>query len=384
MNNNKKWLSVIAFLLIAFYRQFYLFGKSGSEFVGDEIQWNRDLTDNNLKDYLGIKDAGYFVFVSRLLFYIFVKSIGLTSFELHIVIVIIGSLSCASIIYLFQENSNNIHKFLVALVVGLYPTYDLLFWHNLSYFIFIPTLLITVNLDKNNRYFTNLGLIILFVWVAKPQLLISLALVIFAKSTIYFIQKHKIDFSILYIFLTLLLFIISRSDNSLPLQFTIKNFINLFFNFLYIPISLFTSVISAGLVGFLKMNDLFIIELIVKLILSCTTIMLTFLILSKYFKLDKIPKLRLVYFLSAATPIYLSFFVFKDSVFSNILFFDINCRSCVMSRHIFPLYTIILLFIISIFRNFRFLSLFIISQIFQSLVLVYYAYEYLFSAVLRV
>lgn len=381
----KKYLFLIAITIILLFRQFYLLNRGESKFVGDEIEWHNKLDTNNLPEYIKIKDAGYYVFTSRLIFYILVKVLGFSSFQLHSIIAIIASISCASLIYLLQDDLNNISKFFTAIAIGIYPTYDLLFWHNLSYFIFIPTILYAVKLDFTKNICGNLWLTFLILWVAKPQLLLSIASVLLLKNVLKFFHHQKNTFSVSYINIIIVfsLIAISRAEEQLPINIKIINIIYLILNSFYLPISFFIPIFSAGIVGYFKMLSIPSVEMVLKFFVSFATIWLGFKFKRNFSELDKTSRNSTIYFLLAALPIYLSFFVLKDSVLGNSIFFEINCRSCVLSRHIFPFYVLTMFVILSVLKNTVLAKVIILSQVIQILLLTVFAYEYLFSPVLK-
>ena len=378
-------LGICAFIIILYYRISILLSAHGKEYIGDENQWVNDLRTNNLPDYLKIKDAGYFVFISRLLLYIINGSVRLDGSKLHLCTAIIASVCCVSVIYLLRENFSNLTNFLLALVFGFYPTYGLLTWMNLSYYIFIPTLLIFLRLDlvKYKGLIKFASIFFLVMWVAKPQLLLSLGIILLIKNTVYIKRIQKFNFSFFILIFIIGLIIVSRFNTPIETAYDAKIFSHLFINLFYIPVSVLLPILSVALIGYLKMADIPFIEVGVKTILTFFSIVSFYSFGRRFVQMKSEFKFRLFTMLTVVFSIYLSFFAESNSTFGNTYFWNINCRSCVYDRHIFPFFIAIVLLILYCIRRKILINLFLAFILLQQIIITYFAYNYLFVPVLK-
>jgi hypothetical protein len=378
-------LAVCAFIIILYYRISILLSIHGKDYIGDENQWINDLRTNNLSEYLKIKDAGYFVLVPRLLLYIIYEFVQMDGRTLHLYTALIATGCSVSVIYLLRDNFSNLNTFLLALVIGFYPTYGLLTWMNLSYYIFIPTLLTFLRLDifKNKSLIKYASMIFLVTWVAKPQLLLSLGILLLIKNIVYTKRTQKLDFSLLILIVIFGLIIVSRFNTPIETANDTKIFSHLFVNLFYIPVSVLLPIVSVALIGYLKMAEITFIEAGLKTILSLFSIVSLYGFGRRFVHMKSEFRLQVLTILAVVFSLYLSFFAESNSIFGNTFFWDINCRSCVYDRHIFPFFITLVLLILYCIRRKILINLFLATLLLQQTVITYFAYDYLFVPVLK-
>lgn len=380
----KNLIALSAFILIATYK-YLLLGSARSYYIADEIQWMQSLKNSNFIDNLVEKDAGYFVFVSKLLLFALNQVVFLNAYYLHISTIFLTSLCCVSVIYLLSDKFKPKNSFILTLLIGTYPDFGLLTYMNISYFIFIPCLILVIrmNLLHKVKILDLITILILTIWVAKPQLLLVLACVILVKNIHFTTTSHKFSPTILVFFTASLLFGLSRFESPLPLMINSEVPLQIILNVFYIPISVFFPTISALLFGFFKMNELFSAVYPFKVAIAFFSFLIIIRSKKKFTSLDDNTKIYANLLLVSAIVLYLSFFLDPSSSFYSLYPWEINCRSCVYSRHIFPLFVVLLLLLLNIIKNKATITLVLLGLLFQQVTVTYLAYDYLFAPVLK-
>ena len=184
----------------------------------DETDWFRLANNSNLFKTASTLDAGYPTPILRITSWFFAKYLNSSFTLLHIFNLVVISICAASI--LFLKNGTLRTKISLILVITSYPSFDLLLYHNLSYWIFIPCLVILINMTNSNLKSVPIPHSILFILLittlSKPQLIVCILLFF-----IYFIiQRKNILLSFSSIIVITFFFISGRlNKSSLTLAF---------------------------------------------------------------------------------------------------------------------------------------------------------------------
>lgn len=147
----------------------------------DELLWVRQANTNNLTDTVLEPDSGYPTPILRLISYLVSNFSGFSFALLHVVGLLMISASVASLA--FSKKLSFESRLLVAGCVIAYPSFDLLLFHNISYWTFIPLFVILVDLlfqESNLTVKYSFSVLFLILSSAKPQLLVSIIILLFA------------------------------------------------------------------------------------------------------------------------------------------------------------------------------------------------------------
>jgi hypothetical protein len=155
----------------------------------DELSWFHLARTNSFFDTVATYDSGYPTPLLRGLSYLLSTLVTENFFVWHILVLLLISTSIASLA--FSRIMSNRSSIFVAAVIATYPSFDLLLLHNLSYWTFIPILVILTNFFEKERPFgslQSLRILILITLTAKPQILFALLVlsvtIIFAKKIV--------------------------------------------------------------------------------------------------------------------------------------------------------------------------------------------------------
>lgn len=378
-------IALFAFFLIAAYK-YLLLGSARDYYIGDEIQWMQTLKNSNFYDNVIEKDAGYFVFVSKLLLFVFNQIVFLNAYYLHISTIFLTSLCCVSVIYLLRDKLKPKNSFILTFLIGTYPDFGLLTYMNISYFVFIPCLILVIrmNLLYKIKILDLTVILILTIWVAKPQLLLVISCVVLVKNIYFTTTFHKFSPTILVFFTASLLFGISRFESPLSLMINTELPLQLILNVFYIPASVFFPTISALLFGFFKMNEIFSAVYPFKVAIVTFSFWIIMRSKRKFALLDNNTKIYSNLLLVSAIVLYLSFFLDPSSSFYSVYPWEINCRSCVYNRHIFPFFVVLLLLLLNFIKNNATVTFVLLGLLIQQVTVTYLAYDYLFAPVLKI
>jgi hypothetical protein len=89
-------------------------------------------------------------------------------------------------------------------------------------------------------------------------------------------------------------------------------------------------------------------------------------------------RIKTINLMSVVLVLYLSFFADKSSPLGGAFFWDINCRSCVYDRHIFPFYFALVLLLLSFMNKSKIIFTFLLCLLLQEIFVTIIAFDYLF------
>lgn len=346
-------------------------------FFQDEDKWFEGSKNYNLFEYSKINDSGYFTPILRIVGWIFFRVFGSNPTALHLFSALIASACCASIIILYPNNSQLYPKTISAFILGVFPSFDLLLYFNLSYFILIPTLLLSLRVKQKigKKQIMLLSLLILI--LAKPQLLVCILLVLTFKQ---YKSKFKTYFNSIPILLAILLLFISRANSdSISLELAPKN---LFFGLsalLQMPATLLFPIISIALEGYFRLNDLFFFLTIVQVFKVFGSCIIAYFLITKMNKSNISMNItNTAPFVLSIIPIYTSLFIFSNSGWSFDYFWNLNSTISLYSRHFFALVVVSTIIQYKILENFKVQKVVSILLLCQYLILSITAYDYLY------
>ena len=191
----------------------------------DELGWQKTALTKSFLHTLLSFDAGYPTPVLRALSYSLAQT-KIENFLLwHLSVLVIISLCTASLAFSRQGSLNK--NLMFGCLLATYPSFDLLLLHNLSYWTFIPLLVILTNImdidTKLNKRTTALILFLLFA-TDKPQILLC-SIVLF--SYLLFKKKiPKIESFFIFIILVVMLSLGRVSQSPITLEFDIESLVN--------------------------------------------------------------------------------------------------------------------------------------------------------------
>ena len=134
--------------LIFLYKTIMMWRSNIGTFFQGEETWLEGSENYSLLEYSQLKDSGYFTPILRITGWILFKVFGSSPTSLHLFSSFVASACCASIIILSPKNSKLFPKTISAFILGAFPSFDLLLYFNLSYYIFIPTLLLSLRSEQ--------------------------------------------------------------------------------------------------------------------------------------------------------------------------------------------------------------------------------------------
>ena len=363
------YISVSVF--IAIYRLIFMWRISLSEFYADERNWEEVSRSSNFISNAFTLDAGYFVPLTRSVFWIVSKFSSTPEIVIHLASCFIVGFCCSSLI-LFRNINVQIHKkIIIALCLGLYQSFDLLLWMNLNYYLFIVccfillnrlTMKIEVN-SKISKFFT----MVLMISLGKPQLSLSCCFLLFATLFVRgfrfkSISKWYFEIGLVISLVTSISF--SRlNSNYLELNVATENFLFAIAGILYIPFVVMVPILAIGnsKISEIINNPNYDLSFY---ILSTTFSIIVYLLL--YRNRAKNPKF-FSFFSFGMIPLYLSLFIFANTGWASNYFWNNSCISCMSSRHIFPVYFFALM-ILQLYSKNRFSNLLLVQILFLNVI----------------
>jgi hypothetical protein len=336
------------FSVISLWRIACLWRENINQFHQDEIAWYRDSTTSNFFEYVGIPDSGYPTPLLRAILWIASRALNGNPTYIHILSAVIVALCCTSLLLLRGCSKKDLT--VAAIALGCFPSSDLLLWHNLSYYGFIPLMVVFLNGISRSRtgYSTIVVMQILIIFSCKPQLLVANLAVLFLLAARHFRQNHSLAF--LYLassILPLFFLIVGRQDlHSLHLQIGSREFIIGLAALTIVPIAITLPAIFVGISGFLRMYSQSVLIFLLELTLVATQSLFFY---SKRTRIKSIiGSERKQITLVSAVPLYVSLFIFGNSTWGNDLFWQIRCTECLFQRHIFPLMVLLIFTLLEI------------------------------------
>lgn len=342
-----------------------------AEFYADEKNWAEVSRSSNFVSNAFTLDAGYFVPLTRSVFWIVSKFNSTPEIFIHLASCFIVGFCCSSLI-LFRNIKIRIYKkVIIALCLGLYQSFDLLLWMNLNYYLFIFSCFflfnrLTMKNDENSKT-SKIFAALIMISLGKPQL--SLCCCFLLLATLFVkgfrfrsISKWYFEIGLVISLVTSVLF--SRLNaNYLELDIAIENFLFAIAGILNIP---FVVIVPILAIGISKISE----------IINNSNYDLTFNILSIIFSIivylllyRNKPKnpIFLHFFSFGMIPLYSSLFIFSNTGWANNFFWNNNCISCMSSRHIFPVYFFAIMILQQYSKN-RFSNLLLLQILFLNVI----------------
>jgi len=376
------FVAILAWRILVLWR-----GQINDALWQDEISWNNSASSKTLLENVFLPDSGYPVPLYRLILWVFTKLSPEGYGWLHILSAAMAAASCSSIIILLRNLIKSLPLKVLALILGFFPTFDLLLFHNVAYFLFIPTfcfLYIRI-LRREFSFFDGLVLSLLIGFCTKPQLLVSI--LVGLLSLFYFLRTEPIRAIIrllLPLFSVIILILLGRiNSNELDLIWSFRNVCQSLVALLFIPSAIFLPAMSIGFIGFARMQN-YIILLWASMI---TLVVANCLFLARVISMgrsriqialndDKTQNSLMILLLLA--PIYISMFVFPNSGWASNFFWDNFCASCAYQRHWFPvMFLLILSMVVSSLKS-RLSSILMLGTLLQVSIIAIAAYPYLY------
>jgi hypothetical protein len=334
-----------------------------STFYADENNWYLNAANFGLYENIKTLDAGYFVPVTRFIFWITVRYSEVPQLAIHILSCIVAGFCVSSILLLKNIGMNYKNKFVIALCLGSFQSFDLLLWMNINYYVFIACILLLYNkmLDpiKSLRKKEILFLFVLLGSLGKPQLIVSCIVFL---CTILLIAKNQKGFKLIdekvtlcAIFFLACFLVFSRlNSQALELQLGIQNLFYAVAGLFKLPLSILFPLPIIGLTYFAKVFNNSFLDIFSNFIFIFASILIYIA------TINRMISRKFCIYIATISPIYMSLFVFANTGWASNYFWATACISCMSSRHIFPLYFLLILFI-GKFSKFKFILLALIQ-----------------------
>ena len=349
------------------------------QFYADEKNWLETSRSHNLITNAFMLDAGYFVPLTRTIFWIVSRFSSSPEIVIHLTGCLLVGFCCSSLILFRNINININKKVIIALCLGLYQSFDLLLWMNLNYYLFIVCCFILFNrlmMKKEIKSnIKNIFTILLMISLGKPQLSLSCCFLLIA---VFFMRDFRIrsirnwhfEVCLFTSLLTSVLF--SRlNSNHLELNLTSENFLFAIAGIFEIPFVLFVPILAIGNAKVAEIVNNSNYQLSTYTLSIFFSIILFSLL---YFKHPKNRKI-LQFFSFGIVPLYSSLFVFVNTGWANDYFWNNSCISCMSSRHLFPVYFLSIM-ILQLYEKNRFLIVLLFQML--SLNFIYFFNQQIF------
>jgi hypothetical protein len=340
--------------IIFVYRYFLMWRVPINEFYADEIDWVIAKSNRNILEYILLPDAGYPVPVTRVIFWSVTNSIENSALAIHLLSSLVASFCSASIILQKKLSIATTKKIIIAFSLGFYQAFDLLLWHQVNYYLFIPAsmyLLIHssrpegINLSKG-----SLSIVLLLIGLGKPQLVLSCLLILIIDISRQILRGTKLRkkqsevITLIYLFSSI---IVGRfSNQALELLIEPKNLLYAITGSLRMSATIVFPFFTVASLGFAKITDMTIVYFVVNLTITLVSVLLYIQMRRKNFvKLDRVNQDLIKVTLFAVIPIYFSIFLFINSGWSQNIFWNNECNSCMVGRHTYGIFMLFLLII---------------------------------------
>ena len=322
---------LVVSVFIALYRLIFMWRISPFQFYADEKNWLETSRSHNLITNAFMPDAGYFVPLTRTIFWIVSRFSSSPEIVIHLTGCLLVGFCCSSLILFRNINININKKVIIALCLGLYQSFDLLLWMNLNYYLFIVCCFILFNRMMMKKEIKsnikNIFTILLMISLGKPQLSLSCCFLLIA---VFFMRDFRIKsirnwYFEICLFTSLLTSILySRlNSNHLELNLTSENFSFAIAGIFEIPLVLFVPILAIGnakIAEIVNNSNYQLSSNILSIILSITLFLLL------YFKQPKNRK-YFQFFSFGIVPLYSSLFVFVNTGWANDYFWNNSCIS---------------------------------------------------------
>jgi hypothetical protein len=378
------------FLLVAVlfaWKIIFMWRGQSNIFYQDEANWVQNVSKKGFVANALTLDSGYPTPILRAGFWITIKFFSENPTAVHLVAALIASLCSASVILLLPFEVGFKRRISAALAIGIFPSFDLLLWFNLSYYFYIPTLIICMRFALRKRptnLFDYVLLTLLITSSAKPQLLASLMLIFLVKSRDYSFARWVTQRLYLFVLTASMILIGRFQSDSLPIDLTLEKLAYLGSALFVIPLAILFPIVSIGLTGFLRFLQLDWLFLVTQIALLTTgvlalskgLIMLKNSSSTKFFHSD-----ALKYVLIASLPVYSSIFVFLNSGWSFDYIWNAACTICLFQRHFFSIFVLGVVFIAFAVKSSRKVDYILLGISVQLAILSLSAYHQLYSPV---
>jgi hypothetical protein len=363
-NHNVFVIYISVSVFIAIYRLIFMWRVSFAEFYADEKNWAEVARSSNFFENAITPDAGYFVPLTRSVFWLASRFSSTPEIAIHLFSCFIVGFCCSSLI-LFRGIKVQIYKkVVIALCLGLYQSFDLLLWMNLNYYIFIVCSFfllnrMTMRIEVNNKISKTFAMLIM-ISLGKPQLSLSCCFLLLATLIVKGFRFRSISkwyFEIVLITSLFTSILFSRFNSSpLDLNIATENFLFAIAAILNVPFVVIAPILAIGNSKISETIDNSNFDLFFNILSMIFSIIL-------YLQLyrNKPRNLNfLLFFFIGMFPLYFSLFIFPNTGWANNFFWNNNCISCMSSRHIFPVYFFALMIMQSYSKN-RFTNLLLIQ-----------------------
>ena len=369
-----------AFSVISLWRATCLWRENINHFHQDEIAWYRDSTSHSFLEYVGMPDSGYPTPLLRAILWTASHAFNGNPTYIHILSVVIVALCCASVLLLRDSSKKDLT--VVAIALGCFPSFDLLLWHNLSYYGFIPLMVLFLNGMSRSRtgYLIFVVMQFLIVFSCKPQLLVADLAVLFLLAARYFRQNYSLAF--LYLASSILPFFLlmvgRQNSHSLHLQISPRGFVIGLMALAIAPIAITLPAIFVGLSGFLRIHSKTLLTTVLELTLVATQSVFLFPKRAHIKSIIDTQRKQIIFV--SGVPLYISLFIFGNSTWGNDLFWRVQCTECLFQRHIYPLVVLFVFSLLQVKNTFLRKSL-SYALLIQVLALGFFAYSALYSSI---
>ena len=343
---------LIVAILIFLWRLLFEWRGLISTPLSAEVGWIEDAKNYSFRKNLTIPDAGYPVPLLRSALWLVVHlTKNHAGIALHFLSLVIVCVSCGAVLFIKNTNIPRINLGLIALILGAFPPPDLLLWHNLSYFTFIPLIIVILNMqdapDESIKWYVSAtGILILF--TTKPQLLMAAGTLLI--SLLLLTKERGLQKLISYsavLGIIAILIVLGRSDNSqIALYVGMHQILYFLTSPFILPAAILFPVITMGFSAYsysIGNKELWNISQGTITIISALTTYLMFRTVIKVKKLDLNQKLLL----ATIVPLILSFYTFCNSGLALKFYWQDISTIPLYSRHWLPFLFLSLLFISS-------------------------------------
>jgi len=364
LQRNKFIAYIFISLLIAIYRMIFMWRIKISDFYADEKDWSYVAKSSNFFRNAITPDAGYFVPLTRSIFWSVDRFSAAPGLIIHFLSCLIVGLCCSSLMVFPNINLSLKKKIIISLCLGCYQSFDLLLWMNINYYLFIVCYFFLFNQinehESKQSKFGKLLITLLFLSLGKPQL--SLSCIFLISATLYLaglrfssIVKYKFKLMLILILISSVLFSRFNTDH-LHLYIELKNMTYAFFGLLKIPFVLIAPAFAIGSekIAHILNNSIF------DFISTVYIILFSLVIYRALLKKRNIYQKYFLYFLAGFLPLYLSLFFFNNTGWATEFFWNNSCIACMSSRHIFPVYVLTVV-MLQLFAKSRYIYLLLVQ-----------------------
>lgn len=339
----------------------------------DELAWKQFADSSGFVKTLVELDSGYPAPLVRALSYGLANMVNANYIVWHLVILIIISMSIASIA--FSRITGFESRIFIAGLLVTFPSFDLLLLHNVSYWTFIPLFALNLELIAKKTFLTNkraLFILVLILCSTKPQLL---AVTLFMLLVIYSISKNSRRLLILPIATTFFMLVSGRlSSNSIELDISHSTALNFIITITSHLVNVFLPLLLLFAFRISKNFEMPSLISAYFFLANCAAVTYFWKNL-KHLKAEKrLPIYALVFVIYAA-----SLYIFPNSGWSNASLLKSYDSVSLFSRHYLPVTLFVSYFVAVSLKSQRFLFQIFSIAILQNTLLQVFLYTRLYK-----